>query len=317
MRRNLYDLLGVRPDDDAEHLRKAFLKAAKESHPDHHGNDPDAVARFREITEAYDVLRDAGQRAAYDRFLEAEHRPLRSTLTSASTGLKCRLITGAIIGVIFVAALAGGYELYARMSETAVDEGARTADRDPSGIAADMPVGQGGSVERGRPAAAPSPQMPIVLRIENPAAPAGAALARQPIDVAGNDSRADLPADSTGAKAGPDASAKETADELKNRPDAPSASVQTAAATTLSAVPGLSSSDVASPANRPGREMPGPAGAGSVIVKQPAESAETGVSARIHATMNRPPASRPPFRRAAPPRRYTFVRMHAPHCEDD
>src|SRR3974377_1957923 len=97
MPRNLYDLLGVRPDDDAENLRKAFLKAAKESHPDHHGDDPEAATRFRQIAEAYDILRDAGQRAAYDRLLEAECRPLRATLKS---DVKRTMVTKDAIGVI-------------------------------------------------------------------------------------------------------------------------------------------------------------------------------------------------------------------------
>ena len=67
----LYDLIGAGPDDDADRLKKAYRKAAKATHPDHHGDDPDAVTRFTEITAAYGVLRDDGQRAAYDRMLEA------------------------------------------------------------------------------------------------------------------------------------------------------------------------------------------------------------------------------------------------------
>jgi DnaJ domain len=49
--KNFYDLLGARPDDDAETLRKAYRKAAKASHPDHHGGDQDAAAQFRQILE--------------------------------------------------------------------------------------------------------------------------------------------------------------------------------------------------------------------------------------------------------------------------
>src|SRR5579871_4109551 len=110
MRRSLYDLLGVRPDDDAENLRKAFLKAAKESHPDHHGDDPEAARRFRQIAEAYDVLRDAEQRAAYDRLLEVERRPLRSKLKSALSDVKSHIVTDAMAGVILTLVLVGGYE---------------------------------------------------------------------------------------------------------------------------------------------------------------------------------------------------------------
>ena len=105
MRRSLYDLLGVRPDDDAESLRKAFRKAAWESHPDRHGDDPEAAARFRQVAEAYDILRDAEQRAAYDRLLEVQRKPLRSKLKSALFSVKPHLVTDAIIGVILTIVL--------------------------------------------------------------------------------------------------------------------------------------------------------------------------------------------------------------------
>src|SRR3974390_1336050 len=100
MRRSLYDLLGVRPDGDAENLKKAFRKAARESHPDHHGDDPEAAARFRQIAEAYDILRDAGQRAAYDRLLEVERWPLWSKLKWALSSVKKHVVADTIIGVI-------------------------------------------------------------------------------------------------------------------------------------------------------------------------------------------------------------------------
>ena len=59
--KTLYDLLGARPDDDAEELRSAFRKAAKANHPDLHVGDLDAPSRFRQIVQAYDILRDAQQ----------------------------------------------------------------------------------------------------------------------------------------------------------------------------------------------------------------------------------------------------------------
>lgn len=74
----LYDLIGARPDDDAESLKKAYRNAVKATHPDHHGGDPDAVARFTQVTAAYGVLRDGGQRAAYDRTLEPDPAPPRT-----------------------------------------------------------------------------------------------------------------------------------------------------------------------------------------------------------------------------------------------
>jgi hypothetical protein len=115
---NLYDLLGVRPDDGAENLRKAFRKAAKESHPDHHGGDPESVLRFRQITEAYDILRDAGQRAAYDQWLESERRPLRWKLKRVIGDMKRHVVGDVAAGALLAIVLAGGYELYAGLSHT-------------------------------------------------------------------------------------------------------------------------------------------------------------------------------------------------------
>jgi curved DNA-binding protein CbpA len=313
MRRNLYDLLGVRPDDDAETLRKAFLKAAKESHPDHHGDDPDAAARFRQISEAYDILRDAEQRAAYDRLLAAERMPPRSKLKAAFSNVKRHMVTDAVVGVVLVVALTGGYALSVRVRETAVDEGAGMTARDPA-IAATRPAESGGTAGRDRPVSAP--QMPIVLPIENPVAPADAPSARQTIEVARDGSSSAIPADRAGAKAGRDASAKDRAEEPQDRPDAQSTDVhgvQVPAADTR-IVPGPSSSDVASLASNPDRGTPEPAGAGPDRATRPTESAEADVSARIHAVTKRPPASRAPFRHAELAHRYPFARMHAPHC---
>ena len=63
-----YDLLGVDRGVDAERLKKAYRKAAMKYHPDRNPGDHEAEARFKELSEAYDALRDPEKRAAYDRF---------------------------------------------------------------------------------------------------------------------------------------------------------------------------------------------------------------------------------------------------------
>src|SRR5690606_8845441 len=67
-KRDYYDVLGVgRQASDGE-IKKAFRKKAMEHHPDRNRHDPKSEARFKEVNEAYDVLKDAQKKAAYDRF---------------------------------------------------------------------------------------------------------------------------------------------------------------------------------------------------------------------------------------------------------
>jgi len=65
-----YLLLGVTRDADEAEIKKAYRRLAMRHHPDRVGPDEKKVAeeKFKEITEAYEVLRDPEKRAAYDRF---------------------------------------------------------------------------------------------------------------------------------------------------------------------------------------------------------------------------------------------------------
>ena len=69
--RDYYEVLGVSKDADAKTIKRAFLKLARELHPDVN-QSPDAEERFKEVNEAYSVLSDDRKRANYDRFGDAE-----------------------------------------------------------------------------------------------------------------------------------------------------------------------------------------------------------------------------------------------------
>ena len=66
--RDYYEILGVERTIDAAGLKSAYRKLAMQHHPDRNGGCDDAMARFKEISEAYSVLSDEQKRAAYDRF---------------------------------------------------------------------------------------------------------------------------------------------------------------------------------------------------------------------------------------------------------
>jgi molecular chaperone DnaJ len=66
MEKDFYKILGVSKDVTQAELKKAYRKLAKDNHPDLHPGDAKAEARFKDISEAYDVLSDAEQRKEYD-----------------------------------------------------------------------------------------------------------------------------------------------------------------------------------------------------------------------------------------------------------
>ncbi len=65
---DFYQVLGVSRTAAPEEIKRAYRKKAMDLHPDRNPNDPEAERRFKEVNEAYAVLKDEQSRAAYDRF---------------------------------------------------------------------------------------------------------------------------------------------------------------------------------------------------------------------------------------------------------
>lgn len=67
-KRDYYEVLGIARGADADAIKKAYRQKAKELHPDRNADNPKAEAQFKEANEAYEVLKDANKKAAYDRY---------------------------------------------------------------------------------------------------------------------------------------------------------------------------------------------------------------------------------------------------------
>ncbi|HEU4997858.1 MAG TPA: DnaJ domain-containing protein, partial [Lapillicoccus sp.] len=66
LEKDYYKTLGVPKDAKADEIKKAYRKLARQYHPDANKGDTAAEDRFKEISEAYDVLSDTKRRAEYD-----------------------------------------------------------------------------------------------------------------------------------------------------------------------------------------------------------------------------------------------------------
>lgn len=73
-KQNYYDVLGISHDSPQEYIKRAFRRLAFKYHPDHNTDDG-AADKFKEISEAYEILSDPDKRARYDHLGHRPHRP--------------------------------------------------------------------------------------------------------------------------------------------------------------------------------------------------------------------------------------------------
>ena len=67
-KRDYYEILGVERNVTDDELKKVYRQLARKYHPDLHPDDPDAEEKFKEITEAYEVLSNSEKRSIYDQY---------------------------------------------------------------------------------------------------------------------------------------------------------------------------------------------------------------------------------------------------------
>jgi molecular chaperone DnaJ len=67
-KRDYYEILGVEKSTDAKEVKKAYRRVAMKFHPDRNPDDPKAEEKFKEASEAYEILSDSEKRAAYDQY---------------------------------------------------------------------------------------------------------------------------------------------------------------------------------------------------------------------------------------------------------
>ena len=111
-KRDYYEVLGVQRNASETELKKAYRRAAQKHHPDRNPDDVEALDKFKDCKEAYEVLSDARKRAAYDQFGHAGVDPSMGGAGAAAGGASFSDIFGDVFGDIFGGGGRGGSRVY-------------------------------------------------------------------------------------------------------------------------------------------------------------------------------------------------------------
>ncbi|MEH6592140.1 MAG: molecular chaperone DnaJ [Halioglobus sp.] len=104
-KRDFYEILGVSKSTDPKDIKKAYRRVAMKYHPDRNPDDPKADEKFKEATEAYDVLMDAEKRQAYDSY---GHAGVDPNMGGGGGGGNFSDVFGDVFGDIFGGGGGGG-----------------------------------------------------------------------------------------------------------------------------------------------------------------------------------------------------------------
>jgi molecular chaperone DnaJ len=107
--RNYYEVLGVAPGADDGDIKGAFHSLAKSFHPDVNDGSALAERRFKEISQAYDTLRDPKTRAAYELGLVHQRKNARRRIgMAAMTGFATSMFSTIVISLVMIWFLTDG-----------------------------------------------------------------------------------------------------------------------------------------------------------------------------------------------------------------
>src|SRR5579871_4685553 len=98
-KRDYYEILGVDKSASGQDLKSAYRKLAMQFHPDRNPGDKESEEKFKEASEAYEILSDAEKRAKYDRFGHNANIPFDGGFGFANANIND--IFGEIFGDLF------------------------------------------------------------------------------------------------------------------------------------------------------------------------------------------------------------------------